>query len=168
MGDRVSQRGIEMGLWPCILPRWKGIHLNNCFLWEGSHVSFSDSLFDMKHRTLPPGLLILGGNTPSKTLFLYFLLCIFLSHVPANGLGFFTPEALHQSGYLVYQSWFMSSIFLKFGSIAFSKLIIAVISHEREYGGNHCSILEHGSTVCSHSCTFQGFVLQGLPIPKKN
>lgn len=70
------------------------------------YVAFGDSLCDIKNRTLPPGLLILGSSTQSKTRLLYFSLVYFSFHVPATGLSFFMSsitEALQQSGYLIYQ-----------------------------------------------------------------
>lgn len=88
-----------------------------------------------KNKTLPPGLLSLGSNAQRKAFVLYFLLYPFPFHVPAPVFRFLrsrTSEAYLESGYLIYQSGSMSSVLLKFGSIAFSKLIIPVIWHERE------------------------------------
>lgn len=100
------------------------------------YISSSDSSFDeKKKKRLPPGLLSLGNNAQKKAFLLYFLLYLFPFHVPAPVFRFLrnrTSEAYLESGYLIYQSGSISSVLLKFGSIALSKLIILVIWRERE------------------------------------
>lgn len=133
----VSQRGTEVRLWPDTLHRWKDIPLK-AFLREAGLFTFPPvtvCLMKKKKKRLPPGLLSLGNNAQKKAFLLYFLLYLFPFHVPAPVFRFLrnrTSEAYLESGYLIYQSGSISSVLLKFGSIALSKLIILVIWRERE------------------------------------